>query len=76
MKVKITNLEMNEYCRSTWYKIGEVYEVEPYRWNPKKYGEIKGWDGISSNSSKFWIMKCHAEVLNETYELPEDLFEI
>jgi hypothetical protein len=76
MRVVITNLIYDGPNSSFWYKIGEIYEVEPYRHNPERYWEVKGWNGDSMYFPKFWIMKKHTSMYYETYNLPEELFTI
>ncbi len=78
MKVVITNLKKVPSEIKQWYKIGEVYDVEPYRYNPEIYWEIKGWDGDTSESNlghNFWIKQENAEIYDEFQSELDELFD-
>lgn len=73
MKVKIVNIDMPFLSLLTWYNIGDIIEVEPYRHNSHKYWEKVGWSGNMGSDPNFWIMKEHTIPYIEI-ELSEDLF--
>jgi len=61
-----------------WYRVGQRFEVVPYRYNPKDYFEVRGWNGIAGEGNlghKFWIAKEHAKFIIIP-PLDDDLFVI
>lgn len=74
MKVKIIYLD-----NLVWYKIGDIYDVKPYRYNPDFYWEIEGWNGeffSKSNLNNFYIYKKHSTIIDDDEIKIDNLFEL
>ena len=68
----------------SWYKIGEKYEVKPYRHNPTTFYEVRGWNGIidcvnggtgDNTNHRFWIYIKHTKEI-EPPVIDDKLFVI
>jgi hypothetical protein len=78
MRVIIDNLRQLHDKDIYWYKKGEEYYVEDYRWNSERYYEIAGWDGLpvadSNYGFKYWIIKTHCREIIDQIDIDWNLF--